>query len=1245
MRQNGPYYIAGNRDGNVGKKERETQNRIVRLFRGQLDYAYLGNWEDREDTMQPASTLRRLFAAQQNWRCTSDLPSHIICDPPMPPGAKSAAHSQPLENYLPALLANRASGATTKETSGYPALATLLDAVGASLKPKVRCLIQLKNSGAGLPDGGLFTPDQLKRTDETAALLNLSPSRGVIEVKSVADELADIAGTAQVAGYLKRYGQVLLTNYRDFQLLQRGQGGTVQKLESFRLAADEAAFWSAAAHPRKTADALGERFVEYLRRVLLHAAPLNNPRDVAFYLASYARDARARVEAAGDLPALTAVRSALEEALGMKFDAVKGEHFFRSTLVQTIFYGVFSAWVLWHKENPRRTDAFDWKSASWTLHVPMISALFEQVATPTKLGPLGLVETLDWTAAALNRIERPAFFEKFLETHAVQYFYEPFLKAFDPELRKQLGVWYTPPEIVEYMVARVDTVLREELGISDGLADPRVFVLDPCCGTGAYLVEVLRKIAHTLKEGKGEGALAELAVKEAAQKRVFGFEILPAPFVVAHLQMGLLLQNLAVPLDDAKHERVGIFLTNALSGWDFAGENPKLANWPELEAERRGAGRVKQEKPILVILGNPPYNAYAGVSPEEEQGLVEPYKAGLLKEWGIKKFNLDELYVRFFRLAERRIAERTGNGIVCYITNFSYLGDPSFVVMRQRFLKDFDSLWFDCLNGDSRETGKLTPEGKPDPSVFSTEYNREGIRLGTAISLIARKHKRDQKPQVYFRQFWGVDKRTKLLESLKANNFTGRYGKADPKKSNRFSFRISDVGAEYLGWPTLLDLCAESPISGLQEMRKGTLMSLEKTHLELRMRQYFDGHLDWDEIARRKVGPTEDGGCFNAKETRAKVLAAEEFNPDKIIRYALYPFDLRWAYQSSTRPLWNRARPALAAQVWEGNQFLVTRMMAERPDERFCVFATKALPDYHLLRPNAVAIPFRLRTILKEQPKKKNGNGEFGSIVEAVASTCKAGASTTTANLSPAARAYLAKLGVRKPDADADKAALLWLHALAIGYAPAYLAENGDGIRQDWPRIPLPDSNAALLASAELGRQVAALLDTEMHVDGVTSGKLRPELKPIAVLSSTANLSLTADWGHAGKDGATMPGKGKLETREPTADETAPTLGAVTHDVFLNEAVCWRNVPEKVWDFTIGGYQVIKKWLSYREHALLARTLTLDEAREVTHTARRLAALLMLQPQLDLNYVAIKTATAIWGDFARVYPRGRSPIL
>ena len=153
--------------------------------------------------------------------------------------------------------------------------------------------------------------------------------------------------------------------------------------------------------------------------------------------------------------------------------------------------------------------------------------------------------------------------------------------------------------------------------------------------------------------------------------------------------------------------------------------------------------------PILVILGNPPYNAFAGTAPtKEERDSVAPYKEGLIKKWDIKKFNLDDLYVRFFRMAERRIAEQTGRGVVCLISNFSYLADPSFVVMRERFLGEYDKLWFDNMNGDSRETGKRTPEGKPDPSVFSTEYNKAGIRKGTSVALLVRKLERDEMAQV-----------------------------------------------------------------------------------------------------------------------------------------------------------------------------------------------------------------------------------------------------------------------------------------------------------------------------------------------------------------------------------------------------------------------------------------------------------------------------------------------------------------
>jgi hypothetical protein len=1152
-----------------------------------------------------------------------------------------------LDLYLRDLRDTYATGENVKETSFYPALANLLNGVGATLNPKVRVVINIRNRGAGLPDGGLFTAKQLKRAGgdqalgEPAFFKGQQPERGVLEVKGAKEDVRAVAQSEQVRRYLSAYGQVLVTNLREFLLVTKDRSGELQLGESYSLAASEREFWERVGHPQSFAAEHEALFTEYIKRVMLAPAPLEDPKDLAWFLASYARDAKTRVERT-ELPSLQSVREALEQALEIKFEGVRGESFFRSTLVQTLFYGVFSAWVLWAKSPEAQRDRFNWRLAAWSLHVPVIRTLFEQVVTPANVRSLGLEEVLNWTAETLSRVSREEFFTRFEEEHAVQYFYEPFLEAFDPDLRKQLGVWYTPEEIVRYMVERVDRVLRSELGIENGLADERVYVLDPCCGTGAYLVEVLRRIKRTIDEQGGD-ALTASDLKRAARERVFGFEILPAPFVVAHLQLGLLLQKEGIALKE--DERVGVYLTNALTGWEPPKEPKKQLSFEfhTLEEERDAAEEVKRDKPILVVLGNPPYNAFAGTSAKEEGGIVDVYKEGLIKNWGIKKFNLDDLYIRFFRLAERRIAEKTGEGIVCFISNFSYLSDPSFVVMRERFLREFDSLWFDSLNGDSRETGKLTPEGKPDPSVFSTPYNREGIRVGTAIGLLTRKRERDETPTVRSREFWGVTKREDLLQSLDTADFGAQYTHAAPTRENRFSFRPLDVTTQYLEWAKLVELCGEVPISGLQEMRKGALMSIDRDELEYRMRLYYDSDIDWNTLESLNTGLTLDGGDFEAKPARAKIKNLESFSASRIRRYGLYPFDTRWCYHSNARPLWNRPRPSLLEQCWQENKFLITRMLAERPNEQHATFITSVLPDYHLLRPNAVAIPFQLRT--SSSSKKKNHQQ----------SSFLTDAQPTTANLSARARVYLAALGINNPDADFETAALIWYHALAIGYAPAYLNENADGIRSDFPRIPLPASRELLEQSAALGKQVAALLDTETAVTGVTTGNIRPELRNLAVIRRTdgagslnteaGDLELRAGWGHRGKGNVVMPGKGRLSTRSYNDAETSSlkasgqalqdmlaALGDETHDIYLNDAAAWMNIPSRVWEYTIGGYQVIKKWLSYREFDILGRSIADKEAREVTQTARRIASILLLERALDENYERIKADSYDWKE-------------
>jgi len=1120
----------------------------------------------------------------------------------------------PVETYLYDLYATRQKGAVA-ETSYYGVLQNLLNEIGKGLKPAVRAVLHPASQGAGIPDMGLFTADQLKGSAAAGAPL---PARGVVEVKGTGDEVTAIAATPQVQKYLDKYGQVLVTNYRDFVLVGRDAAGKAVPLEApYRLAGSELAFWGAAANAPKLAAAHAVGLVEYLNRVLLYRAALTEPRDVAWFLASYAREAKALVEQAAGLPALGKVRAALEGSLGIAFTGERGDHFFRSTLVQTLFYGIFSAWVLWSREQPPGiTTPFNWHQTGFLLRVPMMRGLFEQVGTASKLRPLGLVAVLDRTAAALNRVDRAVFFTKFAAAAAVQYFYEPFLEAFDPALRRELGVWYTPPEIVRYQVARVDRVLREELGIADGLADPNVVVLDPACGTGAYLVETLRHIYGTLEAQYG--ALAGAKLREAAISRVFGFEILPAPFVVAHLQLGLLLQTLGAPLDDAGTERAGVYLTNALTGWEPPDAQKEklvqleLIGMPELQEERDAAGEVKRQETILVILGNPPYNGFAGLAVAEERGLSNAYRTTKHAP-APQGQGLNDLYIRFYRMAERRIVEQSGRGVVCFISNYSWLDGLSFTGMRERYLEVFDQIWIDNLNGDKYKTGKQTPAGDPDPSVFSTDTSREGIQVGIAIALLICKGVSVGPAVTRFRNLWGRTKRTDLLTTLQPN-MAELYQQLTPPVKLGLPFTPAQVQSDYLSWPLVPDLLPVS-FPGVKTSRDDVVVDIDRDQLVKRMQQYFDPSISDEAIKQIAPGAMENTLRFNGVKTR-DYLRKRGFLSSNVVQYCYRPLDSRWVYWEPETKLLDEKRTDYFPHIFEGNLWIEARQKQAiaRFDRGYVVKILadnfgNGLSNYFPLYLSVSAVPptlFGIHDPLKPIP-----------------------------NLSQKAAVYIAQIGVTAED--------LFYHMATVLNTPLYRAENAGALVLDWPRIPLPATADGLRASATLGRQVAALLDPDQPVPEVTVGPLRPELAALGRVTQAdgatgpVDLAVTVGWGHPGREGVTMPGRGRAVERATSAAEAAllpagaaALWGDLTLDIYLNPAAYWRNVPSAVWDYTIGGYQVIKKWLSYRERALLGRPLLPDEAIAVTGMVRRLAALLLLAPALDANYAATVGAAWAW---------------
>ncbi len=1101
-----------------------------------------------------------------------------------------------VERYFTDLGLVRASGGATGERSYYPALEGLLGAVGAMLKPKVFCVQEPADQGAGHPDFALYTASQVQRGQPREGQV---PERGVVEVKGAEDDAWLTAESNQVSGYLGHYRLVLVTNLRDFVLVGEDGGGSPARLETFRLAADAEDFWSKVETPSTFAREIGAGLGEYLARALSHRATLAEPKDLAWLLASYARDGLARVEAVGNLPSLVAVRSAMEEALGIRFKDEKGHRFFRSTLIQTLFYGVFSAWVLWSR-NEQKTSVprrFRWREASWHLRAPVLRALFRQLSDPGGLRSLGLVEVLDWTSAALDRVDRARFFSRFDEGEAVQYFYEPFLEAFDPALRKQLGVWYTPSEVVRYMVARVDKALKDDLGIPAGLAAENVYVLDPCCGTGAYLAEVLRRVADNLK-GQGIGALAGEAVRKAATERVFGFEIMPAPFVVAHLQVGLTMQNLDAPLAEDGSERAAVFLTNALTGWQPHMNKP--LPFPELEEERDRAEAVKQDTPILVILGNPPYNGFAGMAVDEERELSEAYRTTKQVQKP-KGQGLNDLYVRFFRMAERRIAETTGQGMVCFISNYSWLDGLSFTGMRERYLEAFDAIRIDCLNGDKYKTGKVAPDGSPDPSIFSTAGDPVGIQVGTAIATLVRKADHEPAEAVGFRHLWGQAKPAELTATADAEP-DALYSEIAPMLPLGLPFADTTVSPDWFDWPALPELFPVS-FPGVKTSRDGFLVDTDLDRLRARVGDYFNPAMSHQEIGQRYPRVMQSTTRFDARAVREGLVRRGESSQSGFVRFAYRPFDNRWLYWEKNGLL-DRPRTNYRPHVFEGNLWLSAAQHLRKGADEPQSYRTDYLGSLHLIERGALMFPAWLR---------EEGLGYDADTGR-------------RANLSAMAERYLARLGLGVED--------LFHHVLAILHDPSYREANSGALRMEWPRIPLPgwpDGNAgeaaeALSRSAAHGRKLAALLDPEAPVTGVTRLPLRPEIAAIAVPSTVGggnmmgdDFAVTVGWGHTGAGDAVMPGKGRAVERSHTPEESASMgdawdlPGDTTYDVYLNDEAFWCNVPSAVWNYRLGGYQVLKKWLSYREHKVLGRRLRTEEVQHFTDTARRIGALLIRQ--------------------------------
>jgi predicted helicase len=778
------------------------------------------------------------------------------------------------------------------------------------------------------------------------------------------------------------------------------------------------------------------------------------------------------------------------------------------------------------------------------------------------LNTVHIIEVLDHATAAVNRVQ-PAFFATFNEQDAVNHFYEPFLEAFDPELRKQLGVWYTPREIVRYMVERVDHLLRTELHEPLGLASPNVQVLDPCCGTGAYLVEVLHRIEATLRQQAGDDdALIGADLRRAATTRIFGFEIMPAPFVIAHLQVAKLLEQAGASLTAT--QRAQVFLTNALTGWESARHPQSNFGFPAFTAERDTAEAVKQADTILVILGNPPYNGYAGIALGEERDLSEAYRSAVPGLPAPQGQGLNELYVRFFRIAERRITQNRGHrGIFSFISNYSWLDGLSHPTMRHHLLHSFDTVYIDNLHGD-RRISEYAPDGRTSETVFAMQGTSVGIKVGTAIATLVKNSQSNAASSLQYRDFdnaRAAERRQHLLESSRREE---NYASLEPNPILGLPFKPRTVTTDYLDWPRLMELF---PVffAGVQTKRDALLIDISRSTLERRIAEYLNPDLSHDIIRRRLPYAMHATARFRPEETRES-LYRNGFKPWQITRHLYRPFDARWAYwEPTTRLLGEKSAD------YVNHHFGSMQIIAQQKPRAESDAPQAARTQISLDLVDRGASTFPEQTI---------------EVVDILTRRLE-----VRSNISPAGQLWLTEVAGQHQD--------LFFHALATMHTPQYRTENSGAFLGDWPRIPLPATADLLTRSATLGRRLANLLDPESDL------QLHAEWSFLARLSippeqtgttpeqddhhNAARFALTAGWGGAGQGATVMPRRGDARERDWTPTELARLTKLATNvnpqttqsltledalsllghrcvDIYLNDSAHWAAVPVNVWD-------------------------------------------------------------------------------
>ncbi len=1045
-----------------------------------------------------------------------------------------------INQYLTQIQTHLNTG-VAKEHTHRAALANLLE----TLSPSIHAINEPKRIECGSPDLVI-----LSQADNVPL--------GYLEAKDIGVSLEAALKTEQLKRYLDFSDNLILTDYLEFRWFVKHER---QPKIIVRLASVDK---SGHLQPKPASFGDFENLIELF--VHTQSVSLRNPSDLAARMAKIAIPMRGAVLKAYHKQKSSPLRTQFDSFRTILVDSLTVEQF-ADMYAQTACYGLFAA-----KCHARLSEPFSRIHANHYVPKtnPFLRNLFNQIVG------IDIDDRLVWAVehlvTVLNHADIAAILEDFgqqtRQADPVLHFYETFLKHYDPNMREMRGVYYTPEPVVSYIVRSVDLLLKQRFKLREGLADSsrlesglhQVQILDPAVGTGTFLYAVFKQIFAKFQKNKG---LWSTYVNEHLLPRVHGFELLMAPYTVAHMKLGLQLQEMGYQFNS--DERLGIFLTNSLEDAFEKGSTPTLpfAEW--LVNEGQAASRVKQESPVMVIIGNPPYSGHSANVGEWITHLLKGVDERNIFDKTANYFQVDgkplnernpkwlqDDYVKFIRFAQWRI-NTTGYGILGFVTNHGYLDNPTFRGMRQALMQDFDEIYVLDLHGNIKKKEK-SPDGGVDKNVFD-------IQQGVAIGIFVKYRKSAEKPaKVFHAELWGK-REGKYAWLEKQDVKTTDWEELKPS-APFYLFIPQDVTLrdEYEQCQKITEIMPLHGV-GMTTARDEFVIDHDKDALLSRIMAFKKAPLSDEELHEKFNIRKKKGWDIRKAWQMLQNIEDEEF--EKYLTEVLYrPFERRYIYYHDA-VVWRTVKKIMQHMLAGENMGLCTNRQVNQNFQH--ILCTRKI-----INDCAVSLTSKERTYLfplylypTEKDEFLNGNGKpklkrkpnfAPKFIKAVETCLKLqfiddGTGDLETTIGPED---------------------IFHYMYAVFHSPTYRQRYADFLKIDFPRLPLTSDKTLFQQLAQLGKQLVTIHLMEAEID--------------------------SDSGY--------PIEG---------DNLVDKIIYQDKKVYINQTQYFDNVTEAVWQCHIGGYQVCQKWLKDRK----GRQLSYDDCNHYLYILAALEQTIELMTKID----------------------------